>query len=68
MSAPAAYKDSRKDNRGNFSHGPKESPAYQEYVPPVFALMDLYFDTVPGSPDALRLVRLLREKMWRPSD
>lgn len=54
------FRDGRKDRLGAFAYGPKESPDYVEYIPESFQVMDLYFDTKPGTPDALRLVSLLK--------
>lgn len=54
------FRDGRKDRLGTFVYGPKESPDYVEYIPESFKVMDLYFDTQPGTPDALRLVKLLK--------
>lgn len=61
------FKDGRKDRLGDFAYGPKESPDYVEYIPEVFTILDLYFDTPAGTEDALRLARLARQKLWGES-
>lgn len=58
-----SYVDQRKDRLGKFNYGPRESPDYVEYVPEVFILLDKLFETPLGSSDALKLARLVNDKL-----
>jgi hypothetical protein len=58
------FRDGRKERLGEFVYGPRESPDYVEYMPEIFTLLDMLFETPRGSADAIRLARLAREKLW----
>ena len=60
------YHDRRQEEEGDFAYGPGESPDYvEEYVPEALKLLDIAMETPIGSPDAIRLARLIRQKMWK---
>lgn len=62
------YQDRRQDESGDFTYGSGESPDYVEYVPEALALLDIYLETAPGSADAIRILRLAKEKFWKESE
>lgn len=64
MSEP--LRDCRIEQQDEFRYGVRESPDYLEYIPPVYSILDMYFETVPGTVDALRLLQLANETLWTP--
>lgn len=64
MSEP--LRDCRIEQQDDFRYGTRESPDHIEYIPPVYIILDMYFETIPGTADALRLVQLAKDTLWTP--